>query len=235
VLTKKFVNLIQNAENKCIDLNEAVTVTSTQLLKVQKRRIYDITNVLEGIGLIQKRNKNKIQWVGGSEGNEHAYFQEAASLNRELEELVLEEQSLDYWIGQMQDSLTQMTKDPAYAEYAYVTYDDIKSLSNLTEAENETLLAIRAPPGTSLEVPDPESLPEDEKERYQIYLTSKTGEILIYVVSNDKLQFSQEQEPQVLSTNTYRLSKHVADDLRDAAVQEYALKHEGISDMFASS
>lgn len=28
----------------------------------QKRRIYDITNVLEGIGLIEKRSKNSIQW-----------------------------------------------------------------------------------------------------------------------------------------------------------------------------
>jgi len=29
---------------------------------VQKRRIYDITNVLEGIGIIEKRSKNNIQW-----------------------------------------------------------------------------------------------------------------------------------------------------------------------------
>jgi len=29
---------------------------------VQKRRIYDITNVLEGIGLIEKKGKNNIQW-----------------------------------------------------------------------------------------------------------------------------------------------------------------------------
>ena len=43
-LTKKFVNLIQEAADKCIDLNDAVVK-----LKVQKRRIYDITNVLEGI------------------------------------------------------------------------------------------------------------------------------------------------------------------------------------------
>lgn len=28
----------------------------------QKRRIYDITNVLEGIGLISKRSKNVVQW-----------------------------------------------------------------------------------------------------------------------------------------------------------------------------
>lgn len=35
------------------------------MLKVQKRRIYDITNVLEGIGLIEKSIKNQITWTGG--------------------------------------------------------------------------------------------------------------------------------------------------------------------------
>lgn len=30
--------------------------------QVQKRRIYDITNVLEGIGLIEKKLKNRIRW-----------------------------------------------------------------------------------------------------------------------------------------------------------------------------
>ena len=29
----------------------------------QKRRIYDITNVLEGIGLIEKETKNTIRWM----------------------------------------------------------------------------------------------------------------------------------------------------------------------------
>jgi len=28
----------------------------------QKRRIYDITNVLEGIGLIEKKTKNQVRW-----------------------------------------------------------------------------------------------------------------------------------------------------------------------------
>ena len=32
------------------------------LCQVQKRRIYDITNVLEGIGLIEKKLKNRIRW-----------------------------------------------------------------------------------------------------------------------------------------------------------------------------
>ena len=43
VLTKKFVQLIKASPNNTIDLNDAV-----KALNVQKRRIYDITNVLEG-------------------------------------------------------------------------------------------------------------------------------------------------------------------------------------------
>ena len=35
-------------------------------LEVQKRRIYDITNVLEGIDLIMKTIKNKVKWIGGN-------------------------------------------------------------------------------------------------------------------------------------------------------------------------
>lgn len=44
-------------DNLSVDLNEAAVK-----LDVQKRRIYDITNVLEGIGLIEKTIKNKIRW-----------------------------------------------------------------------------------------------------------------------------------------------------------------------------
>eukprot|EP00967_Tisochrysis_lutea_P120674 scaffold198125_cov31-Tisochrysis_lutea.AAC.2 len=56
LLTKKFVTLIQTAPDGSLDLNQAATQ-----LNVQKRRIYDITNVLEGIGLIEKKSKNIIQ------------------------------------------------------------------------------------------------------------------------------------------------------------------------------
>ena len=34
-------------------------------LGVAKRRMYDITNVLEGIKLITKTKKNHIKWIGG--------------------------------------------------------------------------------------------------------------------------------------------------------------------------
>lgn len=58
LLTKKFVGLIAESANGVLDLNWA-----TEVLEVQKRRIYDITNVLEGVQLIRKKSKNNIQWL----------------------------------------------------------------------------------------------------------------------------------------------------------------------------
>jgi len=48
---------MRESEDGVLDLNHAASV-----LSVQKRRIYDITNVLEGIRLIEKRSKNNVQW-----------------------------------------------------------------------------------------------------------------------------------------------------------------------------
>jgi len=51
--------IAKSDDNMSIDLNVAASN-----LEVQKRRIYDITNVLEGIGLIDKSVKNQIKWKG---------------------------------------------------------------------------------------------------------------------------------------------------------------------------
>ncbi|GMH84083.1 hypothetical protein TL16_g09809, partial [Triparma laevis f. inornata] len=51
-------NSLTSAPNQVLDLNLAA-----EKLDVQKRRIYDITNVLEGIELIEKKSKNHIAWT----------------------------------------------------------------------------------------------------------------------------------------------------------------------------
>jgi len=61
ILASKFTNLIKSSTSGQLDLNEAA-----YKLKVPKRRLYDITNVLEGIGLITKISVNVIRWKGGS-------------------------------------------------------------------------------------------------------------------------------------------------------------------------
>ena len=57
LLTKKFISLVESSNDGVVDLNVA-----SEKLEVQKRRIYDITNVLEGIGILEKKSKNNIQW-----------------------------------------------------------------------------------------------------------------------------------------------------------------------------
>lgn len=88
LLTKRFLGLLQSAENGILDLNLA-SVT----LAVQKRRIYDITNVLEGIGLLKKISKNNIQWKGSDTPTDSNESQVA--LNQDLTDLEAKENQLD--------------------------------------------------------------------------------------------------------------------------------------------
>ena len=100
-LTKKFIKLIKDSENRCLDLNIAVDI-----LQVQKRRIYDITNVLEGIGLIEKCIKNKIRWKGSVRlsDSEDESKNDASTNGKDTagDRLSAEEETLDRWIAHMQ-------------------------------------------------------------------------------------------------------------------------------------
>lgn len=50
---------MKESETGTIDLNQARII-----MNVKKRRIYDITNVLEGINYVNKLQKNTIKWLG---------------------------------------------------------------------------------------------------------------------------------------------------------------------------
>ena len=76
-LTRRFITIIKASQPLLsFDLNEAVEV-----LGVPKRRIYDITNVLEGIGLIEKTTKNKIQWRNGDIADLQVFNADITRLN----------------------------------------------------------------------------------------------------------------------------------------------------------
>ncbi len=59
ILTQRFVELAKKSSGQIVDLKDAA-----HQLQVAKRRIYDITNVLEGINMIEKSHKNKVKWKG---------------------------------------------------------------------------------------------------------------------------------------------------------------------------
>lgn len=118
LLTKKFAQFLWTSPDGRVDLNDLVSA-----LGVQKRRIYDITNVLEGIGLIRKDSKNYVQWVRNPEessvggGTTHTLSRAASSsshqdhctdattarqieqLRSEVDALRQEQQQLDQFYG----------------------------------------------------------------------------------------------------------------------------------------
>ncbi|KAK8651268.1 hypothetical protein V6N13_140876 [Hibiscus sabdariffa] len=174
-LTKKFINLIKHAEDGILDLNKAA-----ETLEVQKRRIYDITNVLEGIGLIEKTLKNKIRWKGVDDSRPGEADIDLSVLQAEIENLTMEEHTLDEQIREMQERLRDLSENENNQKWLFVTEEDIKGLPCF---QNETLIAIKAPHGTTLEVPDPDEAVDYPQRRYRMILRSTMGSIDVYLVS----------------------------------------------------
>ncbi|XP_022986222.1 transcription factor E2FB-like [Cucurbita maxima] len=183
LLTKKFINLIKQAEDGILDLNKAADT-----LEVQKRRIYDITNVLEGIGLIEKKLKNRIQWKGLDVSRSGDVDDNYAGLQAEVENLSMEERGLDEQIREMQERLRDLSEDENNQRWLFVTEEDIKGLPCF---QNETLIAIKAPHGTTLEVPDPDEAVDYPQRRYRIVLRSTMGPIDVYLVSQFEEKFEE--------------------------------------------
>ncbi|CAJ2672788.1 unnamed protein product [Trifolium pratense] len=184
LLTKKFINLIKHAEDGILDLNKAA-----ETLEVQKRRIYDITNVLEGIGLIEKNIKNRILWKGIESSTPGNVDGDINMLKSEVEKLSLEEQRLDDKIREMQEKLRSLSEDENNQKFLFVTEEDIKGLPCFQQ--NETLIAIKAPHGTTLEVPDPEEAVDYLQRRYRIILRSTMGPIDVYLISQFEEKFEE--------------------------------------------
>ncbi|XP_001366911.1 transcription factor E2F3 isoform X2 [Monodelphis domestica] len=166
LLTKKFIQLLSQSPDGVLDLNKAAEV-----LKVQKRRIYDITNVLEGIHLIKKKSKNNVQWMGCSLSDDGGMLAQCQGLSKEVTELSQEEKRLDELIQSCTLDLKLLTEDSENQKLAYVTYQDIRKISGL---KDQTVIVVKAPPETRLEVPDP-------LESLQIHLSSNQGPIEVYL------------------------------------------------------
>ena len=184
----------------------------------QKRRIYDITNVLEGIGLIEKKSKNSIQWLGAGPGcNTREVTEQLLSLKEELVELENKEMELDQHFAWAKQSIHNIMDDADNRSVSFIDQDDVLSVH-----PDSTLLIIQAPSGTQLEVPavPAESAPETttstliygangqviqkiikshltKKKKYQMHLKSRSGPINVFLVNQDcpKKQTSLEPVP----------------------------------------
>ncbi|XP_058143336.2 transcription factor E2F1 [Dasypus novemcinctus] len=159
--TKRFLELLSRSADGVVDLNWAAEV-----LKVQKRRIYDITNVLEGIQLISKKSKNHIQWLGS-----HAAVGlggQLEGLAQDIQQLEENEQQLDHLINICTTQLQQLSEDADSQRLAYVTCQDLRSI---TDSADQMVMVIKSPPETQLRVMDD----------LKVSLKSKQGPIDVFL------------------------------------------------------
>lgn len=166
--TKRFLDLLSQSADGVVDLNWA-----SQVLDVQKRRIYDITNVLEGIQLISKKSKNNIQWLGNR--IDSAQVSRYKELQREVSDLTEAEEQLDKLLSKCNLQLQLLTEDPHNKKLGYVRCQDLRQSFS---SPDQLVMVIRAPPETQMQVSEP-------REGYQVSLKSTQGPIDVFLCPED--------------------------------------------------
>ena len=152
-LTKNFLNYIKTTGRKSININDLVNE-----LSVKKRRIYDITNVLQGIDYLQKSGKNEIVWTktisNKAKSKKKTNPPKKNNINKQkinIEELEKEKNELDNDIDKFKAEFNSIAKKNDFAKYGYITLEDIRRLSINAKVD---LIVIKAAKGTVMNVID---------------------------------------------------------------------------------
>ncbi|CAJ1077762.1 transcription factor E2F2-like [Xyrichtys novacula] len=153
-LTQGFLELLKASPDGSVDLREAV-----YSLKTRQRRVYDITNVLEGINLIQKQTKNRVKWIGPCSIS--SILSKQSHKLKELQNLKQVENTLDGLIKSCARQLFDMTDDVENAAYPLTTFQE------------QTVIVVKAPEETKLEIPAP------REDVIQIHLKAVRGSIMV--------------------------------------------------------
>lgn len=169
-LTERFIKLLRCAPDNLINISFAADV-----LNVGKRRIYDITNVLEGLGMASKWSVNSVKWAGpgfeeilSSDSIDDSYIDSVAK------ERLGEEAALDREIDGLHDEIEKLSVDTKNLDNAYVTYEDLQGLDTFSK---RLVFALKAPGDSVMECP------RYEKGLYHLKIMSDSGRISAYYVN----------------------------------------------------
>jgi transcription factor E2F3 len=174
-LTINFLKHIKEKGRVNININSLVTD-----LKVKKRRIYDITNVLQGMGYIEKNGKNEIKWNQSYRNPENilnknslpeSFLSNCNKLKLELDELKREEKKIDEELNKYNEEFNYISKKKDFPKYGYITFNDLIKLS---KSENLNFMIIKATKGTVINVIDDE---ESKKAYLKIKKQMENGKI----------------------------------------------------------
>jgi hypothetical protein len=215
LLTKKFIDMLNSAPDGSLDLNHAVEV-----LGVQKRRIYDITNVLEGIGIISKTCKNTVMYTADigrryqppfdsdpspqptsshkSKAGTSAQTRlqqtdpnpDVARIRQQIESLREAENFLDSSMETLWDAISKVVDHRVNRMRLYITDADVATLPVVQSGDQ--VVAIVAAHGTSIEVPGKDTRHEGG---CKIVVHSKKEPVEIWKIQGDVRMEAELAEP----------------------------------------
>ena len=218
-LTQNFLNYIKKKGRVKISINDLVND-----LKVKKRRIYDITNVLQGIGYLDKMGKNSFLWIKNNNNNNNEnnedippctesgkkdvisenYISNYSQLKKEFDDLKSKNKELDDILEKYREEFKLISEKNEFKIYGYITFDDIIELS---KDEKVHFMLIKAPKGTLINVIDDE---EARKAYNKIKIQMENGKI---------------QKDEKLLINTLENQHHIFFSSQDKELKIYKIEN----------
>lgn len=172
-LTKKFLILLLESNNRKIDLNYA-----SKKLNVHKRRIYDIVNILDGLNCLRKISTNIAQWVGEDINLilNSDLDKENAIENESAKALDDRENELCKQIDEMNEELNRIVVNKDNTQFLYVNF---RELSHLHILKNKTAFAVKAPHDASLES-------TEENNKFVLQMNVIDGRFDVFYIEEEK-------------------------------------------------
>lgn len=113
-LTKSFIQILQSSNGYEITLDDAC-----KRLNAQRRRLYDVVNVLIGVGLVEKVGKSRIKWIG-----------DISSVTAPMthNSLIKKNQDVTDMINEVEKCLNDLINSQLYKNYSWISENDLLSI-----------------------------------------------------------------------------------------------------------
>ena len=142
-------------------------------LGATKRRLYDVTNVLAGIGVIERCGKSKVKWVGENTNME---------VGTHVADLMAQETEIDRMTAFVDETLKELSNSEDFKNFGWVAGADVERIVN---GEDVSLFALRGPNDLSIELPDDD---DPNRSRHRLVCTSQTGYVDLIQISQPRMR-----------------------------------------------
>ena len=136
-LTQNVIELLKNSHGEELEISEIET-----RLKANKRRLYDVINVLCGVGLIERSGKSKLRWTN----------QISDSVNQSPPSALLAQESeIDQMTTFIDKALEELPYTEDFKQNAWLSAEDIALLD---PQKTMSLFVLHGPPSMTIQVYD---------------------------------------------------------------------------------